>query len=172
MPTVAGEPHPEPPQLEVSKVDYDDLSDAQAEALAKTFGVPYVPSFRPHEPREDTEESTSQFINQAPTGLQPTRISLSDSDLSSVDLNNNGDEQWIDVDTTEAPIVGKEAKEAGWESVDLSATVAKFNLTGEDEYSIETFRSSKKKEDLRKFLFYLPILSVSYAMQTIQTLCL
>lgn len=84
--------------------------------------------------------------------IEPIKPSPGDDEVSSVEVND-GEDDWVDIDDDKVSAVGKMAEEAGWESVDLASAVAKSNLTGEDEYAVEPFRSSKKKEYLHGVSF-------------------
>ena len=141
MPTLTTGPGPEKTRLEVPRNVFMDLIQAQDETANDDFS------------REDVPDvSTDEFVNPAPKYLEPTKPSLQDDELSLVDLDEGGDD-WIDVDSDKGPAVGRDAEEADWESVDLASAAAECDLAGEDKYSIETFRSSKKKEDLSMCLF-------------------
>ena len=128
MPTIPTDPLDDMPVLEPPRDVSDELTDA-------------------HEDGIDEDVSTSQFINANPPNLKAKTPSVADSDVSSVDLADAG-EGWTEVDTDEVPAVGSRKEELGWETVALASAVAECDLAGEDEYSIETFRSSKKKEEL------------------------
>ena len=52
------------------------------------------------------------------------------------------------VDVSEVPTVDTHKQETGWENVEVKTAVAQCGLDGEDDDSIESFRSNRKKEEL------------------------
>lgn len=141
VPTLPTDPQPDKPVLEPSRDVCKELAEARDES-------------------NEADVSSSQFVNAAPESIKPTEPLLEDDELSSVDLNESADE-WTEVDTIEGPTPNDRTQEAGWESVELNTAVAKCSLDGEDEYSVESFRSSRKKENLSEYFFFqfmLPVL--------------
>lgn len=130
VPTLPTDPQPDKPVLEPSRDVSKELTEARDES------------------KED-DVSTSQFVNQASQSVELTKPSVEDDDFSSVDLNE-GEADWTEVDTAEVPSPDARTQEAGWESVELNTAVSKCSLDGEDDYLIESFRSSRKKENLSK----------------------
>ena len=128
--TLTSDPQAEKPVLEPPR----DVSDELTEACD-----------------ESTEDDvrTSQFVNPVRmySYLEATMPSFGEDDLSSVDLGECEDE-WMAVDVNEVPTVDSHKKEAGWENVEVNIAVAQCGLDGEDDYSIESFRSNRRKEEL------------------------
>ncbi len=128
VPVLAPDPQAEKPVLEPPGNISGELGEARRESI-------------------DQDESTSQFINLAPPSIGRKTPSLEDDDLFSVNFNECEDE-WMKVDTADVPAVDSHKEEVGWENVELNTSAAICSLEGEDDYSIEPFRSSRRKEEL------------------------
>ena len=58
---------------------------------------------------------------------------------------NIDDEEWEEIDAKGIPATGGQDEEPDWETVEVGTENAGCELPGEDGYSLDTFRSSKRK---------------------------